>query len=121
MDPPYKTEFSSHNYGHRYHPVEIALAGRDLDKPPSSVSEGEVKELINAAMQSNSRKLVLSYRDKSYPRPKGIKELGEKNKASLEKDVRMKHRYNVNVKYGENSFPTEHLYVFRKQGKRVRM
>jgi len=126
-DPPYVTKFSAHNYSDMYHFVEAimthlktgTIANNKLrtykeKNRPANLTKSNIEDKFNDWVKSSkAKRIVLSYRDKSYPEPHKIKEIFERNGYKLKERKTIKHSYNINKK-AENNEAKEYLYVFDK-------
>ena len=126
-DPPYITEFSSTDYEKRYHFIEGLMTnwkGKTINKKTvtktyyeagQGITKKTIKPFFNDFIKSGkTKKVILSYRDKSFPRENEIKKIFKENGYKIKKVKKIDHQYSTSVKYGDASKAKEYLYEAEK-------
>ena len=130
-DPPYVTEFSNTNYEEDMHFIEGLMTNwkdKEINKDSkvrkykdvgadTKLTKATVPEFFDEWLDAADVDYVmLSYRDKSYPRPGEIKEILEEDedpdkRFDIIKDVKIEHKYQISAKHGDASNAVEHIYI----------
>ena len=126
FDPPYVTQFSNPDYDGRYHFVEGVMADwkggtfeqrRDYSKfiegNRERLTKTNIGDFFNNFMGDKPKYIMLSYRDKSHPTEREIKDMLKSKGYKVVKDVEVNHKYQTS--HTDASEAVEHIYIAEKR------